>query len=452
METVLTISLLVSIDEPSPNLNEICAAVRQSVVRDLAPKVVEEVIEEVQGRVVETLCSPSGRVAKKGLGAHPVKGDSAHMCPGRSFRRQGHRSRPRMVKTDLGLIDFPVAYVECRGCGKKFAPILELLGLESRSRHTGSLERVAMEAVSQTSFARGEADIEARGCPPVPRSSAHRWLAGQDLPESPWEDLSFGMADGTAFKKWPGERGHLLAVIGLTKTGRLVPMGCYAGTSWEEIGKGIRGRLREEGVQLELFATDGEVELDDHLAGIGRRAQRCIWHIPRGLGYALWKDEVALRKRRRLQKEVAGLVGIELPEGEWELVGPEDRRELWEAKETNRKGMEELALDFKRRGYEKAATYLERAVGRIFSHVELWLETGVVAPRTTSILENVMRELGRRVKKLGWNWRDPGVAQMSQIVMLRRYDPKTWEAWWRDKLGLRGRCRITIQGIDRSAA
>jgi hypothetical protein len=277
-------------------------------------------------------------------------------------------------------------------------------------------------------------------------------VAGIELPESPVEGIAFGMAAGTGFKKWPGERGHLRAVIGLTKFGRLVPLGCWAGRSWEEIGRIVRGRLRGEGVQLELFATDGEPELDEHLAGIGRRGQRCLWHIPRGLGYALWKDEAAFGERRRLAKKVAGLIGVEVPEEEWELVEREDRRGLRETVEANRAALSALAGEFHARGYEKAATYLDRAVDRIFSQVELWLETGVVAPRTTSILECVMRELSRRVKRLGWNWRDHGITQMSQMVMLRRYDPETWDAWWRERLGLRGRCRITIQNIERKAA
>jgi hypothetical protein len=445
--------LRVKVAEEGANLNEICAAVREAVVLELARRVVEDVVEAEQERIVAALCE--GKVkGRQALGAHALKGCPGFRCPGHRFRRQGHRSKPRRVRTDLGSISFRVAYVECLTCGKRIAPILERLDLDPRSGHSGMLERVAMEAVSQTSFERGESDIEARGSPPVPRSSSHRWLAGLDLPESPVKELAFGMADGTGFKKWPGQRGHLRAVIGLRSDGKVVPLGCWAGTSWETIGAKVRARLRGEGVQLELFATDGEPELDKHLATIGDHAQRCVWHLPRGLNYALWEDDAhaPLEARRGLSKDLAGLIGVELPDGEWEAISPDDREELRREVKNRRATVEELAREFRARGYHKAAGYLERSLDRLFANVELWLETGVVAPRTTSILENVMRELGRRVKKLGWNWRDPGVAQMSQMVMLRRYDPETWDAWWRERLGLRGRCRITVESIERKAA
>ena len=80
------------------------------------------------------------------------------------------------------------------------------------------------------------------------------------------------------------------------------------------------------------------------------------------------------------------------------------------------------------------------------------METGIVSPRTTSILENIMRELGRRVNKLGWNWSDEGVEQMAKMVIMRRYDREVWEVYWRKELGLRGRCTIVIKEIRRHVA
>jgi hypothetical protein len=41
---------------------------------------------------------------------------------------------------------------------------------------------------------------------------------------------------------------------------------------------------------------------------------------------------------------------------------------------------------------------------------------------------------------------------MAKIVMLRHCDPVTWDAWWKERLGLKGRCRIRIASIQRSAA
>ena len=96
------------------------------------------------------------------------------------------------------------------------------------------------------------------------------------------------------------------------------------------------------------------------------------------------------------------------------------------------------------KGYHRAAAYLRRARGQLFNHFRLWLETGIVAPRTTSVLENIIRELVHRLKKLGWNWSDPGAARMGRIVLLRRYDPEAWDQYWRERMNLQGRCHISI--------
>jgi hypothetical protein len=36
----------------------------------------------------------------------------------------------------------------------------------------------------------------------------------------------------------------------------------------------------------------------------------------------------------------------------------------------------------------------------MFSYVRTWLQTGLVTPRVSSMIERMMREIGRRIKKL----------------------------------------------------
>lgn len=453
MEMALTISLHVSIDDAGASLNEVCAAVRHSVVEELAARIVETVIEKQQEQVLGVLTMKGRRRVPQQWGSHEDKRRPGRQCRHRRFRRQGYRGRKRRVRTDVGEVEFRVGYVECTGCGKRLAPILKVLRVEPRASRSGGLERVVCEAVAETSYRRGEAAIEARGSAPVPRSSAHRWVVGRELPESPAQEAVTGMADATAFKKHPGDRGQLRVVLGLDGRNRPIPLGCYAGQSWQEIGRKVARRLRDGGIQLELFTSDGELGLDEHLASkLGTLGQRCTWHMARDLYFALAKSRASSKDRRHFPGHLAGLVGIELPEGSWETIRPEDKEDLVRQVAEKRAQVEELIADFRTKRYWRAVHYLERALGRIFAHVELWLATGIVAPRTTSVLENILRELGRRIKKLGYNWGDKGAAQMSNIVMLRRYDPETWEAYWRRSLELHGRCRIQIQTIQTKAA
>lgn len=53
--------------------------------------------------------------------------------------------------------------------------------------------------------------------------------------------------------------------------------------------------------------------------------------------------------------------------------------------------------------------------------IDLSSEIGIVAPKNTGILEDMIREIGRRGKKLGWNWKDHGITQQASTILLRRY-------------------------------
>jgi hypothetical protein len=455
MEMWIDISLKVNIAESGANINEICNEVRETVASKVVVRVTEEIIEGMQEHIRSNLTSSSGRVAKKGFGKHEQKGSEGMRCRFRVFKREGFRKSLRRIKTDLGEVAIRVGYISCCGCGKKYAPILDVLNIGAYAGHSTGLERVVSEVISSTSYARGEDEIEARGSAPVPRSSAHRWVADRVIPDSEPKECVSGMADGTGFKKWPAKRGDLRVVIGLDTTGKPYPLGTYAGQDWKEIGEDIRKKLKtgkRDEVQMKLFAMDGEPAIDFHLADVAERAQRCVWHLPRELKYAMWEDKVSLSERRSESSKMAKLVGVEIPKEDWENIKPEDKEAICEKVTESERKVMDMAEEFRKKGYSNAATYIENASGKIFEHVYLWLETGIISPRTTSILEGIMKELGRRVKKLGWNWSDLGIVRIAKMVLLRRYDNAKWENYWNKTLGLQGRCKITITNISRVTA
>lgn len=451
MEMEITISLSVSIADEGANVNEICQQVKKTM-QEVKIKVPEQIIEGMQEDIIERLTTPSGRVAKKGLGKHKQKGNDEVYCKHRTFRKKGFRVNPRHLKTDIGELELHLHQIECRGCGKKLIPLLDSLDLSPRQRHSESLEQIALEAISETSYRRGEQDVEARGCAPVPRSSAHRWAATRVIPEGSKGTEITAMADGTGFKKWPGQRGEIRIVLGLSPEGKICRLGTYAGKSWEEISKEVKEKLSQKGVQLKLFTEDGERGLEEHLGEIAERSQRCQWHLPRAFGYTLWKESVGLDDRKEYRRALTELLAIEVPGENWEEVSEDEKANIYQEIQERERSIGELAKSFRLREYYKAAAYLENAMGRIFSHLKLWLETGVIAPRTVSILESIMREIGRRVKRIGWNWSDRGVEQISKMVLMRHYGPEEWQELWQEILGLRGRCQIKINRIARKAA
>lgn len=102
------------------------------------------------------------------------------------------------------------------------------------------------------------------------------------------------------------------------------------------------------------------------------------------------------------------------------------------------RGRHVRALAPKEIGYYKGAAYLENLSRRIFTNIELWLRTGVIAPKTTSLLERIFREIGRRVKRIVWGWTDATVTKLSKIIILKKYSKEKWQRYWKNKLGIEG--------------
>lgn len=439
MEIKISITLNANIADEGANINEICRAVKEAQQR-ISPEVARHIIERIQDNIIERLTTLSGRRKKKGLGRHPVKGNEGQLCRYRTFTRQGYRGEERKVNTDIGEVKFRVGYVKCGGCEKKIAPVLSVLEMKPVQRHSLSLEQVVLEAVSETSYRRGDVDIKARGCAPTSISSAHRWAVSRNIPEKPEGKVQTIMADGTGFKKWPKEKGNVRIVLGFNEEGEIQRLGSYAGKSWEEIDKEVRKKLKGTGSQLKLFTSDGERGLDEFLSDCVEKKQRCTWHLPRDLGYNLWKDGMDKDKRKEQQKRLSKLLAIEVPGKQIENVSSEDKEKIKKEIMERQRSLSRMAFKFHCKGYHKAARYLENA----FEHLHLWLETGIVAPKTVSILENIMREVGRRIKKIGWNWSDRGAEQITRMVLLRHYDKSSWIQLWEKLLNLKNRCAISF--------
>jgi hypothetical protein len=440
MKMIVRVDVEVNIEGDRVNGNEVFDAVTK-VRAEVGERLGLAIVEAYQEKVVEVLCSPSGLVAKKGLGGHEAKGREGHRCRGRRFRRAGSWSDDRTLRGEVGDVTFRPAVVECAVCGKKVTPVLGALELEPYEGRTEGLLRRVVEAVAEASYRRGSAQLGRLAEIPVAKSTAHQWVADVELPVSESSGLPFLGADGTGFKLQPGRQGEVRMVLELGEEGEVRPLGVWAGTDWKTISEEVRACLKG---QARLLVNDGEQALEEWLGQLAEATERCHWHLPRGAGYALWEDEAPLEERRDVAERLRHLLAIEIPEGDVEFVSAEDKEALRKSIEAAEDELGELCRYFVSKGYHRAATYLSRARKQVFNHLRLWLETGIVAPRTTSILENIIRELVHRLKKLGWNWSDPGAARMGRIMLLRRFDPEAWEEYWRKKMNLQGRCQISI--------
>jgi len=453
MEQEIHITLRFNLAIGKVNLNEIVYKLKE--LRDpLMLKILEHILRGYDDIILERLSRtdvyPSK--ARKGLGRHVRKGDpKERFCRGRKICKRGYRSKPRRFSTVFGKFDVHLRRAQCLNCGAFYSPLLSALHVGRYAHKETNLEHEIIEAVIDTNYRRL---IDGRSID-ISLGGIHNIVVGSDIDETFQEpvsakDLSGIIADGTGVKQHQGRKGELRNVIGITKEGRVEPLGCFTNTPWPEIERIVKERIKEAKSYNIPFIYDGEPGLDDFLADVAE-SQRCTWHGPRGLYHSLWQDGLKKKESQPDTDKIKQLIGIELPEGDFEILKEEDKEKVKTKYETSKSEIKDLIKIFYEKGYTHGASYLEKLSDRLFTNVELWLKTGVIAPKTTSLLERVFREIGRRLKRIAWGWSDEAVTNISKMIMIRQYSRDKWEKYWKEKLGIKGCFNVEIRSIKLAA-
>jgi hypothetical protein len=448
MEQQIHITLAFELATGKANLNEIVYQLEQ-LKHPLMLRILKEILTSYDDLIAERLSPQRGVMSpgkmRKGLGRHSRKGDPpGRFCHGRCIRKRGYRKQPRTIKTLFGKLQLPIRIAECRTCGARYCPLLDALKLMPYSRKESNFEHEVIEAVIDTNYRRL---IEGRSID-ISLGGIHNIVVGSDvdqLEEEPvdLEDLSAIMADGTGYKRQKGKKGELRSVIGITAGGKVEPLGTFANTQWGDIERIVKERFKHAKAAGIPFIYDGEPGLDSFLSDIAE-SQRCAWHGPRGLYHSLWEDGVRKKDSQPHTDKLKHLIGIELPQSDYELLKKQDKQSVEDQYQASKTEILDMIGVFKEHGYYKGAAYLENLCRRIFTNVELWLRTGVIAPKTTSLLERIFREIGRRVKRIAWGWSDATVTKLSKMIVLKKYSKEKWQQYWKHKLGIEGHFSIRL--------
>jgi hypothetical protein len=448
MEQQIHITLQFHLATGKVNLNEIVYHL-QELKNPLMLRILEQILRSYDDLISERL-SHHGSVfppskARKGLGRHIRKGDPHRcFCHGRRIRKRGYRNHPRTISTVFGKLKLPIRVAQCRTCGTRYSPLLDALKMMPYSRKENNFEHEVIEAVIDTNYRRL---IEGRSID-ISLGGIHNLVVGSDVGQLDEvsvdvDDLSAIMADGTGYKRQKGKKGELRSVIGITTTGQVEPLGTFANTQWSEIEQIIKERFKETKASGIPFIYDGEPGLDDFLSDVAE-SQRCAWHGPRGLYHSLWEDGLKKKDSQPQINNLKHLIGIELPQIDYELIKDKDRQAVEQKYQSSKAEICELINVFKEKGYQHGAEYLENLSQRIFTNIEIWLKTGVIAPKTISLLERIFREIGRRIKRIAWGWSDATVSKLSNMIILKKYSKEKWEKYWKQKLGIEGHFSISI--------
>jgi hypothetical protein len=161
----------------------------------------------------------------------------------------------------------------------------------------------------------------------------------------------------------------------------------------------------------------------------------------------MWRNKASKSERNEMQRELAAIIGIELPKEDFERVDDKDKADLTEATAKAEKDIRRLITNLLDRGYNLAAYYLHRVSKNLFSYVYHWLKTGIVTPRVSMMIERMMREIARRLKRMAFGWSPEGAAKMTRIILKRFTSAGEWEKYWRKRLKISGDVILTLRGI-----
>ena len=282
---------------------------------------------------------------------------------------------------------------------------------------------MVMEVITEQSYRRTSDHFAVISRLELPKSTLHSWVKESDCEEvaSQVTEVAQIMADGTGFKRRPdpkkslNNRGEVKVVLGIDHQGTVIPFGACTDKNWEAIGRSVAEPGEGPPLALDLV-VDGEPGLAEGLHHLAEGLQRCQWHLPRDLGHAMWQDDAGLIERKIEASKLSALLGIKIPQGACEEIQEEDRAKLIERVEEAEEKLSELILSLEARGYQTAANYVSNAKNHLFTYLGTWLEFGIFCPRTNSLIERLMREVGRRLKKIGFGWSDSGAPTMTRMI------------------------------------
>jgi hypothetical protein len=382
-------------------------------------------LEELQNRLIDQVCGP------KWL---PVRDLPAPFgCPGcgvmSDFARKGKRTRPRRFDTAAGIVRIQLANVGCRSCGRVFAPLLLMLDLSGK-RRTDRLMVELAELASQMSFARAGAVAASFG---VPGSAGRAHSAVADLaplldgvgrPEVPGAPTGADVVilDGTGMRASPRRLGvDCNLALGVTSRG-----GPRRRRHAETVLLGLTLQQPWSAMAAQLSALDppAVVVVDGELA-ITRLAetvwpdvpiQRCWWHLPRALRWALYADKAPHPWANAKRTELVA------------LLHRVARQHLSHAQALA--AYDAFTATITAEGHHAAGEVLTGAREQVFTCLRADLRAGLAhlgGPELGSgVLERVMRELNARTDIGGSRWSVDGLRDLITVQLARMTNHPAW--------------------------
>lgn len=379
-------------------------------------------LEDLQNRLIDQVCGP------KWL---PVRDVPAPFgCPGcgvmSDFARKGMRTRLRRFDTAAGVVRVRLANVGCRSCGRVFAPLLLMLDLSGR-RRTDRLSVELADLASQMSFARAGMLARHFGLPGS-AGRAHQAVAdiapllnsvGNPDAGGPTQ-ADVVVLDGTgmrATKRRLGVDCNIALGIGgrsgpaRRRQAHTVLLGLTLGQAWAAMAPQLRGLEPPA-----MVVVDGELAITKLAETVWPDVpiQRCWWHLPRALRWALYADKADHRWANEKRAELVDLL-----------------RRSARDHHTPEQALRHYDRFRATVGAHHAATeLLDGAREQVFTCLRTDLRQRLAplgGPEMGSgVLERVMRELNARTDIGGSRWSIGGLRDLVTVQLARMTGHPAW--------------------------
>jgi len=284
------------------------------------------------------------------------------------------------------------------------------------------IKQKGIDLAVDLSYRRGSRQLENLEGVKVSRARLNSWVKGTgmelDISLEDWPKLIY--ADGTGYHRQDGTGGQVKLVLIKGFSGKVDGVKVYVDRSWEDIGRELKSQLGEDRLKGSVLLSDGEETIEKNLLVAGMEHQRCQWHSWKDLGYMLWVEGMSKEERGIIVSQLRKL-NIALPFEE-RAAADEDKEEIGARLSNVKSSLKEMVAYLKSKGYLKASGYLHRAGEKLFTYVELWLGSGIQMGKTTNIMERTMREVARRVKRIGASWGDLGLLAILKFLLKRYFD------------------------------
>lgn len=421
-------------------------------------------------------------------------------CKAPSFLKV--RDDKRTIATTLCKFELVAARLRCQGCGKSFVPLFIFLGLTRYQNKSNELKKIAFEMFADQSYRRGKKQLDTLTGSVMSLGQLWRTvmkdakfalkLSKNDVKTGEFwsvidaevreiikaDPIHAILADGTGFKlqkepvdlkkelkklKNPDSKfedkarplqSEVRIIYGLTKSDEVLPLGVYTNKqTWKQIGNDIYKRfgkhekLKREPI-AEVLVADGEEALFDGLRKLAKTEQRCQWHFTHDFKVVYqYQDGGSKEDRMKYQNEIQEVMD-ELHQKVLTESNPSEQKKLELEAEILKSELQlkKLADRLQETSHEHAEVYVRNAMNKLFTYLRHYLRLDYLGAKVTSKMERFIREIGRRIKKIAWNWSARGAATLCYIILIRQMNHGLWERYWKKALNVTGNLNLAHEG------